>query len=100
MLEKLSKNAKILDIKRAVVPGIISKTIRTKPRINTLQTVRIGLVKAKIKAALTISRLFIENLLISKNIYGVTQSNTINSIENIQVVIILYCDVEKNFILE
>ena len=70
LLEKLIKNANILEINNITVPGLNSNRIRGIIIIMALLKVSIGLVKVKIIDDFIRSKLFRDNLLINRSIYG------------------------------
>lgn len=70
-LENMIKNAVILDMNNTVVLAASSNKIRVKIKQSTLAIVINGLVNKSIKEDFIMLLISIENLLISKKIYGV-----------------------------
>lgn len=70
-LENIIKNAVILDMNNTVVLAESSNKIRVNTKQSTLAIVINGLVNKSIKEDFIILLISIENLLISKKIYGV-----------------------------
>lgn len=70
-LENMIKNAVILDMNNTVVLAASSNKIRVNTKQSTLAIVINGLVNKSIKEDFIMLLISIENLLISKKIYGV-----------------------------